>query len=51
MKICNAVMRQRQCRVFLAMLRWVKGGRVGADWMFPKIEVPQDGWFMMENPY
>lgn len=32
MKICNAVMRQRQCRVFLAMLRWVKGGRVGADW-------------------
>ena len=32
MKICNAVMRPRQCRVFLAMLRWMKGGRVGADW-------------------
>ena len=19
-------------------------------WMFPKIRVPQDGWFIMENP-
>ena len=21
-----------------------------SKWVFPKIEVPQNGWFMMENP-
>jgi len=23
---------------------------VGSTWMFPKIRVPQNGWFIMENP-
>ena len=32
MKICNAVMRQRQCRVFLATLRWMKGWK-GWSWL------------------
>ena len=25
-------------------------GKVDAIWMFPKIGVPQNGWFIMENP-
>ena len=25
-------------------------GRLVAIWVFPKIGVPQNGWFMMENP-
>jgi len=23
---------------------------LGSMWMFPKIGVPQNGWFIMENP-
>ena len=26
------------------------GNPVGKKWVFPKIGVPQNGWFMMENP-
>ena len=35
---------QRVIRVFLKRL-----GN-GSIWVFPKIEVPQNGWFRMENP-
>ena len=27
-----------------------KGLIAGQTWMFPKIGVPQNGWFIMENP-
>ena len=27
-----------------------KPGRVQNKWVFPKIGVPQNGWFIMENP-
>ena len=36
----------RQVRVGILVLRW---GRI-IIWMFPKIGVPQNGWFVMENP-
>ena len=26
------------------------GGRIPVIWVFPKIGVPQNGWFIMENP-
>ncbi len=26
------------------------GGQTMQIWMFPKIVVPQNGWFIMENP-
>ena len=29
---------------------WTLGVRVYYIWMFPKIGVPQNGWFIMENP-
>ena len=29
---------------------WVPGGFKYFIWMFPKIGVPQNGWFIMENP-
>ena len=27
------------------------GNFLGGRWVFPKIGVPQNGWFIMENPY
>ena len=30
-------------------LRWIQQTR-GSCWVFPKIRVPQNGWFIMENP-
>jgi len=29
---------------------WIYMGYKGHIWMFPKIVVPQNGWFIMENP-
>ena len=26
------------------------GNQLGIIWVFPKIGVPQNGWFIMENP-
>ena len=31
-------------------LGWLVKGRYKPIWMFPKIGVPQNGWFIMENP-
>jgi len=39
----------------ISLPRGAKFGRLGLHgyihiWVFPKIKVPQNGWFMMENP-
>ena len=47
-----------QCRTVLWAAGWGSesvwcdgfGGRVWWIWVFPKIGVPQNGWFIMENP-
>ena len=42
------------------MLKMASGGEVLSEkmsfcllhiWVFPKIQVPQNGWFIVENPY
>jgi len=29
----------------------ISGAIIISIWVFPKIVVPQNGWFIMENPY
>ena len=34
----------------VSMLKMLGSSEVDKMWVFPKIVVPQNGWFMMENP-
>ena len=37
--------------VYLAIHEWlIFMGKLVGKWVFPKIGVPQNGWFVMKNP-
>ena len=48
-KICNL---QKKLSEIMAERQWnpSAGNNHGLIWVFPKIGVPQNGWFIMENP-
>ena len=53
MKVTKRPAKEKQCLFFLTSAKkdlWESGIQGTNIWMFLKIGVPQNGWFIMENP-